>query len=374
MTTAILEDLVHAMDRIAPLRLAEDWDNVGLLVGDAQAPLKRVLLCIDLTIEVVDEAIRKEVDGIVAYHPPIFQPRRRLTHDDAGGRILLAVIQAGIGVHAPHTAADAAEGGVNDWLIEGVGEGATMPIVPSSELPADEACKLVTYGPRDAIASLREGLAEVGAGHIGDYDSCSIELEATGMFRGGPTSNPVVGRRGRLERVDEVRLEMVCGRAALPAAVERLRALHPYEEPPIEIYPQVPRPDARTGAGRRVRLDRPTTTQAIADRLRNHLRTDRMTACERSGRRKHNLVGVCAGSGAELLAPAIDQGCTLFVTGELKHHDVLEARSRGCDVLLAGHTNTERGWLGRCRSNLRRRLPAVEFMLSRADRDPLKTA
>ncbi len=372
MATNTLEDLVDAMNRIAPSHLAEEWDNVGLLLGERRSPVAKVLLCIDLTLDVVDEAISKEVDGVIAYHPPIFQPRRRITDEDAGGRILLALLQAGIGVHSPHTAADTAEGGVNDWLIAGVGSGTRTSLSPASSLPAGEACKIVTYAPRTAVDSLRRGMSAAGAGRIGNYESCAVEIEAMGTFRGNESSNPATGQRGRLERIEEVRLEMVCGRDVMAEAIARLRESHPYEEPPIEIYPQLSRPISTIGAGRTMMLEAPATTATVAQRLRDHLKTDRMTVSETAPRREHRRVGVCAGSGAELLGPAIEQGCTLFVTGELKHHDVLEARARSCDVILAGHTNTERGWLKECRTMLRRRLPDVEFVLSRADRDPLR--
>ena len=119
-----IQQLVDLMQEIAPSELGESWDNVGLLVGDRSRPLGRGMLCIDLTEAVLAEAVRKRADAIVAYHPPIFTARKRITDEDAGGRILLAAIAAGIAIHSPHTAADAAEGGVNDWLADGLGAGA----------------------------------------------------------------------------------------------------------------------------------------------------------------------------------------------------------------------------------------------------------
>ncbi|MDG1361601.1 MAG: Nif3-like dinuclear metal center hexameric protein [Phycisphaerales bacterium] len=368
-----IQQLVDLMQEIAPSELGESWDNVGLLVGDRDHPLGRVMLCIDLTEAVLAEAIRKQVDAIVAYHPPIFTARKRITDEDAGGRILLAAIAAGIAIHSPHTAADAAEGGVNDWLADGLGAGDRRAIVPALELPATERVKVVTYGPADSIERIRHGLAAAGAGVIGEYELCSIEVAAVGTYFGGDASNPVRGERGRLERVDEIRLEMVCGDHNLAIAIEHLRSLHPYEEPPIEIYRQTERPRRGIGAGRRVVLDHGATIGTITDRMRDHLGTDRFANDDADRRRRHEVVGLCAGSGAELLDPAIDQGCTLFITGELKHHDVLHARARNCAVLVAGHTNTERGWLKRLRRRLRAGLEA-EVVISRMDADPLRPA
>jgi dinuclear metal center YbgI/SA1388 family protein len=372
-TISDIAALTAIMQRIAPVQLAEDWDNVGLLVGSTGDLARRVLLCIDLTEAVLDEAVRKKIDAIVAYHPPIFSPRKTITNADAGGRILLRAIASGIAIHSPHTAADAAPNGVNDWLADGVGDGERRALIPAEELPASEKIKIITYGPRESVDPIRQGLAAIGAGIIGEYEFCSIELAAVGTYRGGEQSHPVRGQRGRLERVEEVRLEMVCGDRDLATAIERLRSLHPYEEPPIEIYRQAARPNQAIGAGRRVALERGATVETITERLRDHLGTDRFANHDVDRRRRHEVIGLCAGSGAELLDLAIDQGCTLFVTGELKHHDVLHASSRGCGVILAGHTNTERGWLKVLRRRLRDELNA-DISISRVDVDPLRTA
>jgi dinuclear metal center YbgI/SA1388 family protein len=372
--SSTVADLVAAMDRLAPPGLAESWDNVGLLLGRHGDPVSKVLLCIDLMPEVVDEAVAREVDAVIAYHPPIFSGLKSITDATPQNASLLTLIQAGIAVHSPHTAADAAPGGVNDWLADGLGDGTREALHPAEVLPSSERFKIVTFAPTAAIDEVRTAMAAAGAGHIGDYDTCATEVAVTGLFRGGETTNPVVGKRGRLERVPETRLEMVCGSAALGAAIEALRATHPYEEPPIEVHPLAPRPDPSIGAGRLVTLDRPATVKTLVERLRDHLGTNRFSVHEPDRRRKHAVIGMCAGSGAELMPAAFDRGATLFLTGELKHHDVLDAARRDAAVILAGHTNTERGWLKVLRKTLRRAMPSVEFDVSKTDRDPLRTA
>ncbi|MFM1832727.1 MAG: hypothetical protein RLZZ461_1043 [Planctomycetota bacterium] len=371
--SSTVADLVAAMDRVAPPGLAESWDNVGLLLGRRGDPVSKVLLCIDLMPEVVDEAVAREVDAVIAYHPPIFSGLKSITDAAPQNASLLTLIQAGIAVHSPHTAADAATGGVNDWLADGLGPGTREAIHPAEILPSSERFKIVTFAPTAAIDDVRTAMAAAGAGHIGDYDTCATEVPVTGLFRGGETTNPVVGKRGRLERVEETRLEMVCGSAALGPAIAALRAAHPYEEPPIEVHPLAPRPDTSIGAGRLVTLDRPATVKTLVERLRDHLGTDRFSVHEPDRRRKHTVIGLCAGSGAELMPAAFDRGATLFLTGELKHHDVLDAARRDAAVILAGHTNTERGWLKVLRKALGRAMPGVEFDVSKTDRDPLRT-
>jgi dinuclear metal center YbgI/SA1388 family protein len=367
-------NLVVAMDRLAPPALAESWDNVGLLLGRRSDPVTRVLLCIDLVDAVVDEAIAREVDAVVAYHPPIFSGLKSITDATAQNAALLTLIKAGIAVHSPHTAADAAIGGVNDWLADGLGAGTREAIRPAGSLPSSERYKIVTFTPSAAADAIRTAMAAAGAGRIGGYDQCATEVPVIGTFRGGEGTNPVVGKRGRLERVEETRLEMVCGSAVLGAAIAALRATHPYEEPPIEVHPLAPRPDPSIGAGRLVTLETPATVTTLVERLRGHLGTDRFSVHEPDRRRKHRVIGLCAGSGAELMPDAFDRGATLFLTGELKHHDVLDAGRRDAAVILAGHTNTERGWLKVLRNALQRELAGVEIETSKADRDPLRTA
>ncbi|MCP4833645.1 MAG: Nif3-like dinuclear metal center hexameric protein [Phycisphaera sp.] len=372
--TAIVESLVTAMDQIAPPGLAESWDNTGLLLGLADDPLTRVLLCIDLVDSVVDEALKREVDAVVAYHPPIFSPLSSLTGSDPGAARILALARAGVAIHSPHTAADAAKGGVNDWLLETLGAEDGRAIHPAELLPETERLKIVTFTPRGSEGDVRSALAAAGAGRIGDYDHCATEAEVTGTFRGGEGSAPVTGRPGRIERVEEFRIEVVCAPSILPGALVALRRAHPYEEPPIEVHALSPRPRTDIGAGRIGRLSVAATTGDLVERMRAHVPAGRFAIHDPSRRRKHELVGLCAGSGGELLDDAISAGCTIFVTGELKHHDVLRASSQGCSVILAGHTNTERGWLKVLRGRLRRMLPAVEFDISRSDRDPLRSA
>jgi len=372
----LVGDAVRALEAISPLSFAEDWDNVGLLVGSEAWSAARILLTIDLTEEVLSEAIALGAGMIVAYHPPIFAPLGSVTERTEKERIVLRAARHGLAVHSPHTALDNAAGGVNDWLASGIGPGDVRALQPAAMLPRSEQCKVITFVPRDAADHVRSALAAIGAGRIGDYELCSFESPGRGTFRGAEGTDPVVGEAGRLERVDEVRLEMVAPEAALGLAVIAIRQAHPYEEPPIEIHALRPRPDRSQGTGRRLVLDRATDVETIAERLRGHLgpRDGSRLRVARvpGGPREHETIGICAGSGGSLLEDAIRQGCDLFFTGEMKHHEVLAARSAGCTVLLAGHTNTERGYLPVLRERMLQTLEGVEITLSERDADPLE--
>lgn len=364
-------NLEKAMDLIAPPTLAEPWDNVGLLIGERTAPLKRVLLCIDLRETVLAEAVKANAEAIVAYHPPIFHPLKSITDQTPQGRLLLGVIAAGIAVYSPHTAADAAVGGVNDWLASAFSSHAHA-LRPSSAIASDVEHKIVTFVPLEHAESLRRTVASAGAGVIGAYSNCSFASPGEGTFLGGEETSPAVGVTGNLERVEEIRLEFVCSATLLPSVLDRLRAAHPYEECALDVFPRVPQPRLRMGGGRILTLEKPLPFSAIAEKLRAHLGTDRLVGHDPTPRSNHDRLGFCAGSGGDLLNEAIAQGCSVFITGELTHHEVLRASDHACAVLLAGHTNTERGWLKILRKKLAAQLSGVKVTQSRADSDPLR--
>jgi len=368
-----VQDVINAVESIAPPELAESWDNVGLLVGDRDRTAEHVLLTIDLTSGVLDEAIRVRADTVIAYHPPLFHAVKRLTADDPSQRIVLRAIEHGIAIHSPHTALDNAEGGINDWLVSAFGSGDVRALQPHERLPGTEETKVVTYAPSDAIERLRNALAAIGAGRIGDYHQCSFEIKGSGTFHGGDSTNPTAGSRGRLERIEETRLEMVCPVRSLALAVTTIRQFHPYEEPPIEIHPLRPRPERHIGPGRRIVLDQPASLNDLIERIRKTIGTKRTTAAlADSAPRKYHTIGLCAGAGSSLLDAAIAEGCEMFFTGEMSHHTILSAQARGCTVVLAGHTNTERGYLKLLKRRLSTALGNLTISISRTDGDPLR--
>ncbi|MHC4990823.1 MAG: Nif3-like dinuclear metal center hexameric protein, partial [Planctomycetota bacterium] len=202
-------DVAGALEQIAPLTYAADWDRVGLLLGTNDDPVSCAMLTIDLTEPVLTEAIAASADLVVAYHPPIFDPLTTVTDRSPRERIVLQAARAGLAIYSPHTALDAARGGINDWLAESLGSGDVRALESHESLPSAEQCKIVTFCPADAADRVRKALATAGAGRIGDYQLCSFEIRGHGTFLGGEGTSPSVGVAGRLERVEEVRLEMV---------------------------------------------------------------------------------------------------------------------------------------------------------------------
>lgn len=361
------------MEELAPLRYAEQWDNVGLLLGGEGWPAGRIMLTIDLTRASLDEAIDRAVQCIIAYHPPIFDSLKSITMQTARQEVILRAATSGIAIYTPHTALDAAPEGVNDWLAAGMGAGDVKALRAYEDLPRTEARKVITFCPEDHVDRVRNAMASVGAGQIGEYSQCSFNIPGFGTFFGEEAANPIVGEAGRLERVNEIRLEMVCPVEALALAVTAIRQFHPYEEPPIEIYSLNPRPERTVGQGRRVVLDRRVSLTDLVERVKKTLGIKHVKVARgENAPSTFSSIGLCAGAGGSLVSAAIEAGCEVFFTGEMRHHTVMDAVSRGCTVLLAGHTNTERGYLRLLRKRLGAELDRddVEILVSKRDRPP----
>jgi len=376
-----VQDLIDTMETIAPLKFAESWDKVGLQLGVADRAIGGpVLLTIDLTEEVLDEALSSRAGAIIAYHPPLWNPLTALTDETHTQRIIRGAAEAGIAIYTPHTALDAAPGGITDWLCEGIGShrgdakpgvinGDCRALSPATGGDSSREVKVITFVPKDQIDHVRSALGSAGAGGLGNYKLCSFTTPGQGTFVPGEGTNPTIGTPGSLERVEEDRLEMVCERRALPLVIETLKTLHPYEEPAYDIVELVPEPLRRVGSGRRLTLDQPAQMGDLIDRLKGHLGRSRMRYALAGDDRPFRTIGVVPGSGASFVELARTEGCDVFITGEMTHHEILAARQSGISVLLAGHTNTERGYLPRLQSQLHELQPEIKTIISERDRD-----
>lgn len=375
MSLALVE-LQAALEALAPPHLAGSWDNVGLLI-DPRAPgdeleVERVLLTIDATPAVLEEATREGVQCLVAYHPPLFQPLRRLSY--AGSPAAVAALRAGFAVYSPHSALDAAPGGLNDWLAEAFGAGDVQPIVSAAEIAPGAAYKVVVFVPGEHADALREALSAAGAGIIGHYDQCSFGLDGQGTFLGRQGAHPVVGQMGQLERVAELRLEMVCSEQALPGVARAIAERHPYEEPAWDVYALAPKPRIAAGDGRVVHLAAPLPLAELVARLKGHLGVEHLrlaTAERHAGGAPVRTIALCAGAGGAVLERA--RGADLLVTGELGHHHVLRHLREQKSVLLSEHSSSERGYLPRYRERLLEATDGrVEIQVAQSDREPLR--
>lgn len=375
-----LSSVVELLERIAPLDLAEDWDNVGLLVEPSRASqrdISRLFLCIDLSESVLAEALAVGADFLLAYHPPIFRGLKRLRASAPEESVLVRALEAGIAVYSPHTALDATTDGVNDWLARGVGSGRCTPLaLHVSKRPSAEF-KLVVFVPRSHLAELRGALSrELGLGLIGNYSECSYELDGQGSFLGNEEASPALGERGKLEFVAEARLEMRCPGSAINDLARVIATHHPYEEPAWDLYPLVrPATQPNAGAGRLLELESPITIGEALARLKVHLGVGSLRLAQsevHTDQSKLSRVALCAGSGGSLFENV--RGVDLFVTGEMRHHDVLAKVRAGSSVILAEHTHTERGFLPELAQRISELAAGeLQVLVSQRDADPLRT-
>jgi dinuclear metal center YbgI/SA1388 family protein len=366
MTT--VREVCDYLKSIAPLNIAEDWDNVGLLLGDNELEINGAMTCLTLTTDVAAEAVQRGAGLVVTHHPVLFKPVKKITTENAEGRILLTLLRHGIAVYSPHTAWDNAADGINQQLAEILQLRDIAPLRPRAT--ADHV-KVVTFVPEPQLEKVRQALWDAGAGTIGDYDHCSFNLRGTGTFFGSESTNPAVGRAGQLEFVDEIRLEVVCTSKKLEPALAALRAAHPYEEPAVDIFSVKGMPDG-TGAGRFGTLAQPLPlaelNRIVSQRLRQSI-------VQFTGDPSQTIrrLGIACGAAAEFLKDAHRAGCQALLTGEARFHACLEANDLGLGMILPGHYATERFSMEVLAQRLTSRFPNLVVTASQNERDPVQS-
>ena len=363
---AIAQDLISALQTIAPLSLAAEWDNVGLLLGDAATPVERVMTCLTVAPESAAEAIEAGVQFIVSHHPILFRPTKKLTMATPEGRMLLDLVKAGIAVYSAHTAFDNCAGGINDLLAQKLG---LISVGPLRNRDAERSCKIVVFVPDKDLLKVSDALFAAGAGHIGQYRECSFRLAGQGTFFGSEGTNPTIGEKGRREEVVEWRLEVLCPDGVVEKVVAAMRAAHSYEEPAYDVYP-LRSERARLGEGRLGTLPAPMPLGAFVKTVKTALQASSVQfvgAAERSVQR----VALACGAAGEFLSDAVARKADVFLTGEARFHDALAAEAQNIALVLPGHYATERCGVEMLADQLARQFPKLQVWASRRERDPL---
>jgi dinuclear metal center YbgI/SA1388 family protein len=338
-----LADVIGVVEAAYPPALAAQWDAVGLVCGDPDDVVKRVLFAIDPVAEVVDEAIADGVQLLVIHHPLYLRGTSSVAASSAKGRVVHRLIKAGIALYVAHTNADHARPGVSDALAGALGLAGLRPLEP---LPAPALDKIVTFVPERDVEKLLDALSAAGAGRLGDYVRCAWTSSGIGTFLPLTGANPAIGAVGEVEVVDERRIEMVLPRARRFSVVAALRAAHPYEEPAFDVFELASWP-GEAGTGRVGVLASPMSLAQFAVLVGNSL-----PSTAGGGRfagdpaKLVRTVAVCGGAGGSLLDAATAAGADAYVTSDLRHHVVSEhLADGGCAVIDMPHWATEWPWL-----------------------------
>ena len=328
-------DVTAAVERLAPPGLAERWDNSGAQVGDPAAQASRVLVALTPLPEVFEEAEETGADFLLLHHPLIFSPLKSVDTASYPGDLISRAISGNLTVYAAHTSYDAAPDGVSAALASAVGLRGPLGVVS----PRGTLRKLVVSMPTEDAEAVSEALAGAGAGRIGDYTRCTFRSPGTGTFLPGEGSAPYLGERGRLERVDEVRLETVVPAHLARAAVEAATAAHPYEEVALDVYPVEGHPEG-CGYGRVGTLPEPMGPEDLRAHVSHSLGFPASLVAG-GDRAEIRRVAVLGGSGGSFLRKVALSGAEAYVTGDLDYHDALLAESLGLAAIDAGHAATE---------------------------------
>lgn len=324
--------VVQLMEELAPKSYAVENDKIGLQLGTLYKEVQKVLVALDVTDEVIEEAIREKADLIIAHHAIIYRPLPHIQTDTPAGRLYEKLIKHDIAVYIAHTNLDVADGGINDMMAEAIGLSQTEPL---EEVHTDKLKKLVVFVPEDHAEKVRQALFEAGAGWIGDYSHCSFNIEGTGTFLPREGTDPFIGRPGKLESTKEIRIETIVPQSVERRAVQAMLKAHPYEEVAYDLY-QLDLKTRSFGLGRAGKLAAPVTLAALCEQVKQvfDVPTVRVVGQPDQLIRKAAVLG---GSGSRYVRHAIFAGADVLITGDIDYHTAHDALAAGLALIDPGH-------------------------------------
>jgi len=330
------QTVINLIEKFAPKSLAQEWDNVGLQVGSANAEISKVLVCLDLTDDILEEAISQGANLIITHHPLIFKPQKKISLDTPLGKKIAKLIKHDLVVYSAHTNLDITWGGVNDVLVEKLGLLKPEVLVPTGR---ENLYKLVVFVPAGYEEKVKEALASNGAGWLGNYSHCFFQNSGIGNFKPLEGSNPFLGSMGKIEEAQEYRLETIVPEKHLKQALQAMLKCHPYEEVAYDCY-LLNNEGKKFGLGRVGYLPDPLTLEQLLVRVKEALGVSwlRVVGDLDSQIKK---VAVCGGSGGNLVSAAAFQGAQVLLTGDVKYHEARDAQDLNLNIIDAGHDLTE---------------------------------
>ncbi|MHB9095858.1 MAG: Nif3-like dinuclear metal center hexameric protein [Eubacteriales bacterium] len=330
------QTIISLIERLAPKSLAEDWDNVGIQVGDQTLETGAVLVSLDLNPQVVSEALSLGANLVVTHHPVIFKPLKNIRADLPMGRMLTDIIKNDIVVYSAHTNLDSAGEGVNQVLAELLELEEIQVLNPEK---SEKLYKIVVFIPDSHANDVGQAMTKAGAGWIGNYSDCTFSVKGKGTFKATEGCSPFIGQVGILEETPEIRLETVVKENQVNRVIKAMVNAHPYEEVAYDLYPLANKA-GELGLGRVGRLKQAIKLSQFMDLAKKLLKVAEVRYCgdlEAEVRK----IAVCGGSGASLIHKASFAGADVFLTGDIKYHEAQEAAALGLNLVDAGHFATE---------------------------------
>lgn len=329
-----LNQIIQCIETVAPLALQESYDNAGLIIGHPDDEISGILISLDITEEIIDEAISKKLNLIIAHHPVIFSGIKKLNGKNYVERCIAKAIKNDIAIYAAHTNLDSVFGGVNSKICEKLELCNCRILVPTPNFLK----KLVTFVPTEHLEKVRNALFDAGAGNIGNYDSCSFNQAGLGSFRGNEQTNPYVGERNRLHFEEETRIETIFPKHIQTQVIQALLNAHPYEEVAYDIYP-LENEFVQAGIGMIGELAEPTDELEFLRKLKTVFNCQVIKHTGLLGK-PIRRVAVCGGSGSSYLKNAMKQHADIFISGDFKYHQFFDAEQQ---IVIAdiGHFESE---------------------------------
>lgn len=329
-----IKHFTQFIESIAPLSFQESYDNSGLIIGHPDDEISGILITLDVTEEIVDEAISKKLNLIVAHHPIIFSGLKKLNGKNFIERCVTKAIKNDIAIYAAHTNLDGVFGGVNSKICEKLNLQKCRMLIPMQNFLK----KLVTFVPTDHAEKVRKAMFDAGAGNIGNYDSCSFNQSGLGSFKGNDETNPFVGEKNQLHFEEETRIETIFPKHLQHKVIQSLLNVHPYEEVAYDIYP-LDNEFTQGGTGMIGELEEPMDEMIFLQNLKEIFNCQVVRHTQLLGK-PISKVAVCGGSGSTFLNKAIAQNADIFISGDFKYHQFFDAEKQ---IIIAdiGHYESE---------------------------------
>lgn len=331
-----LNNLVKKIENKYPLNLAYNWDNVGLIVGDFDNDIKRILVTLEANESIIEEAIENKIDLIVTHHPFIFKKINKINTKDLKGRLIHKLIKNDIALYSMHTNFDIAIDGLNDYFMEIMGFKNTKILDVTH---SDTLYKIAVYVPVSHEIIIREALGEAGAGYIGNYSHCTFNTQGIGTFKPENDANPFIGTVGEIESVKEVKIETIVPSKLLQKTIDNMIKSHPYEEVAYDVY-KLENKGESVGLGRYVSLNDKISLQDLCEEIKLKLNMDYIRVVGELDT-KIKKIAVVTGAGSDMVSLAKSKNCDVIITGDVKYHEAQDALDMGMCIIDCGHFDTE---------------------------------